>query len=273
MGVNADSVRLAQVLANLLNNAAKYTPEGGQVDIAVAREGRQVVFRVRDNGVGIAADMLATVFDLFIQSERSLDRSQGGLGIGLTLVKTLVDLHGGTVQVLSAGPNRGSEFIVRLPALVETPTEVAPKNGEKRVERTVRRRVLVVDDNIDAAKSLAMLLRAGGHEVHLAHSASMALDAAKTLRPEMIFLDIGLPEMNGYEVARRMRQDLGLNDAVLAAVTGYGQDEDRRRSQSAGIDVHLVKPVDLEVLTTLLARLGELKPEHRNAECRTQSAE
>jgi signal transduction histidine kinase/DNA-binding response OmpR family regulator len=259
--VNADPVRLAQVLGNLLNNAAKYTQEGGRVWLAAAREGEQAVFRVRDNGVGIPSDMLAGIFELFTQVDRSLDRSQGGLGIGLTLVKRLVELHGGTVKAFSAGADQGSEFVVRLPALVVPPPDPAFNTGGSTSIQAPARRVLVVDDHMDAAKSLAMLLRLHGHEVRLAHHGRTALEVAADFRPEVVFLDIGLPEMDGYEVARRLRQDMGLKDIAIAALTGYGQDEDRRRSLSAGIDVHLVKPVNLETLHKLLARPDKLKSE------------
>jgi signal transduction histidine kinase/DNA-binding response OmpR family regulator len=259
--VRADPVRLAQVLANLLNNASKYTQEGGCVGLAAAREDGQAVFRVRDNGVGIAAEMLARIFDLFTQVDRSLDRARGGLGIGLTLVKRLVELHGGTVQAFSAGVGKGSEFVVRLPVIADPPAASASNNHGAKPGQAPSRRVLVVDDHIDAANSLATLLRLQGHHVRLAHTGAAALQEAAAFRPELVLLDIGLPEIDGYEVARRLRQDLGLTDSVLAALTGYGQEEDRRRSQRAGIDVHLVKPVNLETLYKLLARPEELKTE------------
>jgi signal transduction histidine kinase/DNA-binding response OmpR family regulator len=259
--VNADPVRLAQVLGNLLNNAAKYTQEGGRIWLAATCEGGQAVFRIRDNGVGIPADMLAGIFELFTQVDRSLDRSQGGLGIGLTLVKRLVELHGGTVTAFSAGADQGSEFVVRLPALAATPADLASNRAGGKPTPAPARRVLIVDDHVDAANSLATLLRLHGHEVHLAHHGRTALEAATKFRPEVVLLDIGLPEMDGYEVARRLRQEMGLKDVAIAALTGYGQDEDRRRSQVAGIDVHLVKPVNLETLYKLLARPEKLKSE------------
>jgi signal transduction histidine kinase/DNA-binding response OmpR family regulator len=261
--VNADLLRLAQVLTNLLNNAAKYTPEGGRISISVAREGRQAVFRVRDSGIGIRADMLASVFDLFTQAERALDRSQGGLGIGLTLVKSLVDLHGGKVQAFSAGLNQGSEFVVHLPVLDRTPRTSAPKDEAAKIEPSVSRRVLVVDDHVDAAKSLATLVTAWGHDVRLAHTGPAALEVAAAFAPQLVLLDIGLPGMDGYEVAERIRRDLGMKDTLVAALTGYGQDEDRQRSQQVGIDVHLVKPIDLDILQKLLTRPEGLRTDRR----------
>jgi PAS domain S-box-containing protein len=251
--LEADPVRLGQVMANLLTNAAKYTEEGGRIGLTVEREGGAAVIRVRDNGVGIPRDKLASVFDVFTQVDRSLERSQGGLGVGLTLVKSLVEMHGGSVEAHSEGAGQGSEFIVRLPVLqTEQPSEAS------KVEQTVRRpaaprRVLVVDDNVDAAESLAMLLRIDGHEVRPVYDGTAALEAARTFRPEVILLDIGLPGISGYEVARRLRREPGLEKAFLVALTGYGQDDDRIQSQEAGFDTHLVKPADPTALQELLA--------------------
>jgi CheY-like chemotaxis protein len=251
--LNADPARLAQVLANLLNNAAKYTPEGGRIWLTVERQGEEVVFRVRDSGMGIPREMLGKVFDLFTQVDSSLDRAQGGLGIGLTMVRRLVDLHGGSVQALSDGPGKGAEFVVRLPALAEertaaaAPDERAPQAGPCRACR-----VLVVDDNIDAAESLARLLRLHGHEVRLAFNGVSALEVARVFRCEAVVLDIGLPGMDGYEVARRLRADPETRDALLIAASGYGQEEDRQMSQEAGFTHHLVKPVDYAALERLL---------------------
>jgi signal transduction histidine kinase len=258
--VHGDRVRLAQVLGNLLNNAAKFTAHGGRVWLKVTREDDDAVLHVRDNGVGIPADMLFAVFDLFTQVDRSLDRSQGGLGIGLTLVKRLVELHGGRVQAFSPGPNQGSEFVVRLPALALAPARLATVNGASAAKggpgRPAARRVLVVDDNADAACSLALLLRLSGHEVKVCHDGPAALEAAASYRPEVVLLDIGLPGMDGYAVARRLRALPGPGPALLAALTGYGQEDDIRRSREAGFDQHLVKPVDPELLTNLLAALA-----------------
>jgi signal transduction histidine kinase/ActR/RegA family two-component response regulator len=251
--VEADPVRLAQVLGNLLNNAAKYTEEGGRIWLTAERDRDEAVLRVRDTGVGIPQEMLHAVFDLFTQVERSLDRSHGGLGIGLTLVRRLVELHGGLVQASSPGPNQGSEFEVRLPILevmsVPEPLAVEPLPADAGS----RRRILVVDDNQDAADSLALVLRLMGHEVHVCHDGAGALAATREFRPEVVLLDIGLPEMDGYEVARRLRAAPELNDMLLVAITGYGQEQDLRRSREVGFDHHLVKPVDPAMLAALFA--------------------
>ena len=253
--VDADPTRLAQVLANLLNNAAKYTQEGGRVWLSVEREGDEAVFRVRDNGSGIPPEMLPRIFDLFTQVDQSLDRSQGGLGIGLTLVRRLVEMHHGTVKASSAGPGQGSEFVVRLPALAPGTTGFKPTNGGLAPSAPhAKYRVLVVDDNVDAADSLAVLVRLHGHEVRIANDGHTALETAQDFRPEVVLLDIGLPGMNGYEVARRLRAGADGNRLLLAAVTGYGHAEDRSRSRQAGIDHHLVKPIDPEALRQLLCR-------------------
>jgi signal transduction histidine kinase/DNA-binding response OmpR family regulator len=256
----ADPARLAQVLANLLNNAAKYTEEGGQIWLDVAREAGEVVFRVRDTGIGIPREMLASVFELFTQADRSLDRSQGGLGIGLTLVKSLVEMHGGSVRASSEGPGKGSEFVVRLPALPADPPPPSANGSREVAGAGARRRVLVVDDNVDGADSLAILLRAARHEVAVSHDGAAALREAEAFRPEVVLLDIGLPGMSGYEVARRLRQLPGLEGVLLVALTGYGQDEDRQRSRDAGIDHHLVKPADPQALQQLLGDPTLLAP-------------
>lgn len=205
--------------------------------------------------------MLPCIFDLFTQVERSLDRSQGGLGIGLTLVKRLVELHGGAVQAESAGAGKGSEFTVRLPVLPEPPADAAHFGNGRPGEQAASRRVLLVDDNADAIESLATLLRLQGHEVRLAHDGMTALKTAESFQPEVVLLDIGLPGMDGYEVAGRLRREVRLDRALLAALTGYGQEDDRRRSRAAGIDVHLVKPVDLDALHAILARPSEMRAE------------
>lgn len=249
--VDADPVRLAQVVANLLHNAAKYTEIGGRIQVRVAREGDQAVIRVADTGVGIPADMLDRVFDLFAQSDRSLDRAEGGLGIGLTLARRIVEMHDGEISAESAGPGRGSTFTVRLAALrpeAGAPRQAGPEEGAAPARRL---RVLVVDDNLDAAELLADLVESLGHEVHVAHDGLAALEAAERCRPEVVLLDIGLPRMDGLEVARRLRG--AGQDLTLVAVTGYGQEEDRRRSLAAGFNAHLVKPIDLAALTAALA--------------------
>jgi PAS domain S-box-containing protein len=267
--LNADLLRLGQIVANLLHNAAKYTEPGGTIalEATVAGPGEAFVeIRVRDNGIGIPAHMLERVFEPFVQAEDSVVRSQGGLGVGLTLVRTLVTLHGGTVQASSAGAGLGSEFVVRLPIAAAAGAEIAAKpppsirrpSGDGREAR----RVLVVDDNRDAAESLGTLLRLHGHDVQIAHDGPGALAAAGEHQPEVVFLDIGMPGMNGYEVARRLRADFA-NGFLLVALTGWGQDADRARSREAGFDYHLVKPVDPETVHRLLAtgRVSGVKPE------------
>ena len=251
--VEGDTTRLAQVVSNLLNNAAKYSEEGGHIRLTLERGLAQAVIRVRDHGLGIPADLLPRVFDLFTQGDRSLARSEGGLGIGLTLVKNLVEMHGGTVEAFSEGPGRGSEFVVLLPRLERGRGRRPGREAEPARVPTASRRVLVVDDNPDAAESLALLLRVEGHEVRTAHDGPAALKAATEFQPEVIFLDIGLPRVSGYEVARQLREQLGLKKVLLVAVTGYGQEEDRRRSREAGFDAHLTKPADPAALHELLA--------------------
>jgi CheY-like chemotaxis protein len=224
--------------------------------LTVEREGEQVAIRVRDNGVGIAAEHLAGIFEMFTQIESSLERSRSGLGIGLTLVKTLVEMHGGTVEAHSEGVGRGSEFVVRLPMLLDVQAPLTPP-APAHLEGlpVVRRRVLIVDDNKDAAEWLATLLSLSGHETHVAHDGVEAVKAAERLRPDAVLLDIGLPRIDGYEVCRRMRQQPWGRDLMIVALTGWGQDEDRQKSREAGFNTHLVKPVDDEVLLNLLASL------------------
>jgi PAS domain S-box-containing protein len=257
--VDADPTRLAQVLGNLLNNACKFTPTpGGRVELTLERDAAQAVIRVRDNGVGIAADQMARIFEMFVQVDTSIERSASGLGIGLTLVRTLVELHGGTVQAASAGVGRGSEFVIRLPAPAAAadsgPGEPAPPIGERTAP--LPRRILVVDDNRDATESLALLLRLDGHETRAAYDGVEALEVAQSFEPETVLLDIGLPGMNGYEVAHRLRQRPGGDRLLLVALTGWGQDIDRERTRAAGFDEHLVKPVDLARLARVLGREG-----------------
>jgi len=254
-----DKARLTQVVTNLLNNAAKYTDPGGRVTLAAEMEGTTALVRVRDTGIGIAADLLPAVFNLFTQANRSLDRAQGGLGVGLTLVRRLVELHRGSVEALSEGLGCGSEFIVRLPMLVEPAAAAAPApaalaNGES-ASHGERLRAVVVDDNVDAAESLADLLRLFGHEVHVLHDGPTGLAAAQRLRPDLVLLDLGLPGMDGFEVARRLRADPDF-EAVMVAVSGYGRDEDRRASRDAGMKHHFVKPIDFPALRALLDSLS-----------------
>ena len=257
--VEGDSTRLSQVVLNLLNNAAKFTPEGGRISLEAAKSagGDEVVIRVRDTGIGIPADFLPRIFDLFAQGDRSLDRAEGGLGLGLTLVKRLVEVHGGSVEAKSEGPGRGSEVVVRLPFLAEHPgTNEMPQVQEPGVTRTCPRRVLIVDDNRDASETLEMLLQLWGYEVRSVHGGIEALEVAPEYRPEVVLLDIGLPGMSGYDVAQRLREVPGFGEVVLVAVTGYGQDNDRSRSREAGFDHHLVKPVDPEKLQALIASVS-----------------
>jgi CheY-like chemotaxis protein len=244
-------------LWNLLNNAAKYTPEGGRIWLTVAKEGGEAVIRVRDTGVGIPPEMLPKMFDLFTQAERTLDRAEGGLGIGLTLVRRLTEMHNGVVQAFSAGPGEGSEFVVRLPLLPDvSPAAAAHEpDGGRRAKAAVTHRILVVDDNRDSADSLAMLLRLVGHDVRTAHDGRQALVVAATYRPDLVLLDIGLPGMDGFAVARHLRSQPELAGVVLVALTGYGSDEDRRQAQAAGFNQHMVKPVNFDALQELLSAL------------------
>jgi signal transduction histidine kinase len=256
--VEGDTKRLVQVLANLLNNAAKYTQEGGRLSIRMGATADHILVSVSDNGIGIAADLLPTVFDLFSQAERTPDRAQGGLGLGLALVKSLVELHGGMVTVASEGRNRGSEFTLRLPRLarpalaaVGTPAQDAPAAGTTR-----RLNVMLVDDNVDAAMTLGLLLEAGGHQVTVLHSPMEALERAAVTAYDACLLDIGLPGMNGYELARRLRRLPGGEQAVLAAITGYGQQSDQDTATHAGFDRYFVKPVDSAGLFAMLEQVA-----------------
>jgi signal transduction histidine kinase/DNA-binding response OmpR family regulator len=268
-----DPARLAQVVTNLLNNAAKYTDPGGRIGLTVSRGEAEAVVRVRDTGVGIPAEVLPTVFDLFVQVDRTLDRSQGGLGIGLTLVRRLVELHAGTASAASDGPGRGSEFTVRLPlrdagrgTRNDDPkpaggSAVSGLNSELRTPHSAMKRVLLVEDNPDGAETLSTLLRLAGHEVRVASDGPAAVAAAAEYRPDVAVVDIGLPGMDGYEVARRLRADPATRRAVLVAATGYGRDDDRRRAAEAGFDHHMVKPVDPAALARVVAAAPPLAAE------------
>ena len=247
-----DEVRLSQIVQNLLHNAAKYTANGGRIELSAVRDGDEVVISVRDNGIGMTPDMLASAFELFKQAQQGLDRSQGGLGVGLTLVQRLVRMHNGTVQARSDGPGRGAEFIVRLPLRLEPDIVRAPAEGSARQQGDVRRRILVVDDNRDAAQALRLLLEGDGHEVRVAGDGLSGLAAAKEYRPDVALLDIGLPKMSGYELARRMCEEPSLESTLLVAVTGYGQMHDRARASASGFHHHLVKPVEFSALQQLL---------------------
>ncbi|HMM74837.1 MAG TPA: ATP-binding protein [Gammaproteobacteria bacterium] len=252
--LHADPVRLAQVVGNLLNNACKFSEKGGRIRLSAERDGKQVLIRVQDSGIGIAGPQLARIFEMFTQIETSLERSRDGLGLGLTLVKRLVELHDGTVEARSAGLGRGSEFLVRLPMLAGALSP--PLNDSSREGlAAARRRILVVDDNRDAADSLALLLNLSGHDVHTAHDGLEAVASAAKLPFDVILLDLGLPGLDGCEAARRIREQQGEKRPMLVAVTGWGQADDRRRTNDAGFDAHLVKPVDFAVLTKLLSAL------------------
>ena len=255
--LNADAARLEQVVVNLLTNAAKYTDPGGHIWLTVQQEGEEAVLRLRDTGVGIAAEILPRIFDLFTQAERSLDRSQGGLGIGLALVQRLVEMHGGTVSASSV-LGQGSEFVVRLPVVSpsESPQpEIPPTEKAERAVPALR--VLVVDDNVDTVTTLALLVTESGHDVRTAYDGSAVLEAALDYRPNLVLLDIGLPGLNGLEVAKQLRQQPMLKNIVIVAMTGYGQESDRKRSQEAGFDYHLVKPGDFGKVLQLLATVSE----------------
>lgn len=251
LDVYGDPARIEQIIANLLTNAAKYTPDGGRIFLSTGREEDQQVVRVRDTGIGVPADVLPNIFELFAQAPRSLARSEGGLGIGLTLVKTLVELHGGSVSVTSV-EGEGSEFVVRLPACKSPPKKT---DGGPHFEppAAASRRVLVVDDNRDSARMLAMLLEFSGHEVQLAFDGREAIQSVRRDQPEVVLLDIGLPGLNGYEVAGRIRDDGSIRQSKIVAVSGYGQTDDLHRSAAAGFDAHLMKPVDQTELITILS--------------------
>jgi signal transduction histidine kinase/ActR/RegA family two-component response regulator len=259
--LNGDLVRLAQVVSNLLNNAAKYTEKGGKIWLIAAREKDEAVVRVRDTGIGIAPEMRSRIFNLFVQAGRAHDRAQGGMGIGLTLVRSLVEMHGGSVAVYSDGSGKGSEFIVKLPILkasgAEDPNQPVASSPAGRLPP---RRVLVVDDNADVAESLALLLRLEGHDVRVAYDGPSALEQAAAQPPELAFLDLGMPKMDGCELARRFRASPVLQNVLLVALTGWGQEEDRRRTKQAGFDHHLVKPVDPGALQSLLAHRELARP-------------
>ncbi|HET9252912.1 MAG TPA: ATP-binding protein [Candidatus Eisenbacteria bacterium] len=272
--LHADPTRLAQVFLNLLNNAARYSDHGSKIYVNVGTEtvmgapgaggarvslgahAREAVVRVRDNGIGIAPEMLPRIFDPFVQIDRSMERSQGGLGIGLTLVKQIVEIHGGRVEVASEGLGKGSEFTVRLPmaAAAEGPAVERKRNGAESPASGPRSRILVVDDLRDSADSLAMMLKTKGHEVRTAYDGLEAVEAAREFRPEVVLLDIGMPRLDGYEAARRIREQCDYERLVLIAITGWGHDENRARTREAGFDHHLVKPVEPATLARLLAK-------------------
>jgi CheY-like chemotaxis protein len=247
------------VISNLLNNSAKYTDRGGHIWLTALRQGSEVLLSVNDDGIGIAADQLPGLFRMYSQVRSSMERSQGGMGLGLTLVKRLVELHGGRVEARSEGPGKGSEFMVRLP-LLEKASELPGRAGmDKPTVPKSSLRVLIVDDNVDARESLGMLLRVLGHDVRTAHDGQDGLAEAEAFRPDIALVDIGLPKLDGYEVSRRIREQPWGEAMVLIALTGWGRDEDRGRSRDAGFDDHLFKPVDPNALMRLLAGLPKGK--------------
>jgi PAS domain S-box-containing protein len=250
--VDADTTRLAQAVCNLLSNAVKYSDPGSRVWLTVRREGAEAVISVRDAGVGIPAEMLPRVFDMFVQVDRTLERAQGGLGVGLSIAKRLVEAHGGTVEPRSEGYGRGSEFVIRLPVVQSTVHEL-PEGGGPRSRLAGGRRILVVDDNVDAAASLAMMLKIMGHEVRTAHDGLAGVEAAAASRPDVILLDIGMPNLNGYDACRRIRSEPWGRDVLIVAVTGWGQEEDKRRSLEAGFDHHMTKPAEPADLERVLS--------------------
>lgn len=258
--VDGDTVRLTQVLGNLLTNAAKYMDDGGQVDLVLEREGESAAcIRVRDRGVGISDDLLGKVFDLFVQAPSALNRAQGGLGIGLALVRALVDLHGGVVCATSAGPGQGAEFSVTLPLVDQRPASIdLPPVTASRGTRILR--ILIIDDNVDSAKGLSLCLESLGYELRSAHTGKEGVAAARIYRPDVILLDIGLPDIDGCEVARRLREERTMDDTRVVAMTGYSGEADRDRAQRAGFDHYLVKPVELpkllELLDTMMCETG-----------------
>ena len=253
--VNADPARLAQVIGNLLTNACKFTDKSGFISLSLEQDGDYAVISLRDSGIGIASRDLPHVFDMFMQADNSPARSSHGLGLGLSLVKTLVEMHGGTVGVQSTGVGKGSEFVVRLPLFPERRKTARPIPDAAKADMT-RRRILVVDDNRDAATSLAVLLKLSGHETQTAYDGLEAVDAASSFKPDVALLDIGLPHLSGFEVARKIRAEPWGKSTVLIAVTGWGQDEDRLKSGEAGFDGHLIKPADFYAVRKLLAGLS-----------------
>lgn len=256
LGVDGDPTRLQQVLTNLLNNAAKYTEAGGRIWLTAAADGPQVVLKVRDSGIGIDPPLISHLFELFVQGERRVTRSAGGVGVGLALVKKFVEMHGGSVNAFSAGLGRGSEFTVRLPLVDVTQPDLGPRAlRESRPAGTRSLRILVVDDNMDAADGLKMLLELNGEQVRAAYDGELALTTARDFRPQVALLDVGMPRMDGYEMARRLRAAPETRETVLVAVTGWAQPEDRKRSSEAGFDHHLVKPVEPSTLEKLLNSL------------------
>jgi CheY-like chemotaxis protein/anti-sigma regulatory factor (Ser/Thr protein kinase) len=261
--INADQVRMAQVLSNLLNNAAKYTNPGGRITVHAERQGGEAVITIKDSGIGIPKEFLPKVFDMFMQGDRTLTRRHGGLGIGLTLVKRLVEMHGGSVEARSEGKDKGSEFTVRVPAVVN-PVKTDPETFANQDSLPHgHRRILVVDDNELSANSLSILLGMAGNETRTAYGGIEALAVAETFRPHVVLLDLGLPTMDGFETCVRLREQPWAKNILIVALTGWGQAEDRRRSSEAGFDRHIVKPADPVELMKMVAELEAAKEQAR----------
>jgi CheY-like chemotaxis protein/two-component sensor histidine kinase len=252
--LDADADRLQQVLWNLLSNASKYSPAGSTIDLRAERVGNELLLTVRDTGIGISAEMLPRVFDMFVQADRTLDRSQGGLGIGLTLAQRIVQMHGGSIEAKSAGLGNGSEFSIRLPVIPDIDETINPVNSEKSAQPEPLT-ILIAEDNRDSAETMAILLRNLGHQVEIAYDGSEALKLARELLPDVFLVDIGLPVLDGYEVAKRVRQQSPLGKTRLLAVTGFGSPDDAERARKAGFDFHLVKPVSFDELQKLLSAI------------------
>jgi CheY-like chemotaxis protein len=270
VALEADPLRLEQIVSNLLSNAAKFTARGGHIQLTVedlSSDGGEVVVRVKDDGIGILPEDLSRLFNLFVQVDSSLNRATGGLGIGLALVRHLVELHGGTVAAHSAGLGKGSEFVVRMPVQRDRPggaPQAAPSRRPAEAD-PVSRRVQVTDDNVDGAEAVAIVLRLVGHDVRVGHSGRETLEIATVFRPEVVFLDVGMPGMDGYETARLLRRVAGLDRTLLVAVTGYGQESDRQRAHEAGFDEFLVKPAQPEALRTLALKARSSKTDAQQA--------
>ncbi len=269
--LNGDATRLAQIFANLLNNAAKYTEPGGQIELTAERQNTEVVVSVKDSGIGIPADALPYVFEMFTQGNRHLAKSHGGLGIGLTLVKRLVELHNGSIKARSAGPGKGSEFIVELPLVADRQPAAAENEGPVSNVFGPRLRILVVDDNKDNADGLGKLLQIMGHDLRTAYDGQSAIEIAEAFRADVILLDIGMPNLDGYDTCRHIRDQPWGKNMILIAQTGWGQDDDRRRTHAAGFDYHVVKPVDPTALMGLLAQSTSSLKVASNAECRVET--
>jgi two-component system CheB/CheR fusion protein len=264
--VEGDAMRLDQIVTNLLGNAIKYTAVGGRIRLALERDRHDAVLSVSDNGIGMTAEFIPTIFRIFVQAERTTDRRGGGLGLGLTLVRRLVELHRGSVLASSEGLDRGSRFVVRLPALPSGTAPTRTPNVDRPTTRpTATHRILVVDDNVDAAESSAAVLHLDGHEVQVACDGPTALQGAAEFRPDVILLDIGLPGMDGYEVAQRLRTMPVVADAVLIALSGYGGEQHAERCKQAGFDCHLVKPANLEQLDALIESCRSRRTQANNA--------